>query len=164
MLFAIECIAKHTNLDIPLLDIYDRHSDLFLRFPSGSFRGFLNLLCNFGKNRSAEYSKLESKYRIYANSFHTFMYCDKRSQYIRPNSKKNSFRENYSRKYGNFLKTRKLYENLIVYFLRFGSSSFLLLFDFPIKSWLGDGVVGTVFTDSISFDHMMSHVHWCAFQ
>ena len=57
MLFAIECIAKHTNLDIPLLDIYDRHSDLFLRFPSGNFREFLNLLCNFWKNRSAEYSK-----------------------------------------------------------------------------------------------------------
>ena len=28
------------------------------------------------------------------------MYCDQRSQYIRINSKKNSFRGNYSRKYG----------------------------------------------------------------
>ena len=28
------------------------------------------------------------------------MYCDQRSQYIRPKSKKNSFRGNYSRKYG----------------------------------------------------------------
>ena len=28
------------------------------------------------------------------------MYCNQRSQYIRPNSKKNSFRGNYSRKYG----------------------------------------------------------------
>ena len=28
------------------------------------------------------------------------MYCDQRSQYIRPNSKNNSFRGNYSRKYG----------------------------------------------------------------
>ena len=34
------------------------------------------------------------------NSFRTFMHCDQRSQYIRPNSKKNSFRGNYSRKYG----------------------------------------------------------------
>ena len=34
------------------------------------------------------------------NSFRTFMYCNQRSQYIRPNSKKNSFRGNYSRKYG----------------------------------------------------------------
>ena len=33
------------------------------------------------------------------------MYCEQRSQYIRPNSKKNSFRGNYSRKYGthNFM-------------------------------------------------------------
>ena len=30
------------------------------------------------------------------------MYCDQRSQYIRPSSKKNSFRGNYSRKYGIF--------------------------------------------------------------
>ena len=29
------------------------------------------------------------------------MYCDQRSQYIRPKSKKNSFRGNYMRKYGN---------------------------------------------------------------
>ena len=29
------------------------------------------------------------------------MYCDQRSQYIRLNSKKNSFRGNYSRKYGS---------------------------------------------------------------
>jgi hypothetical protein len=28
------------------------------------------------------------------------MYCDQRSQYIRPKSKKNSFRGNYMRKYG----------------------------------------------------------------
>ena len=34
------------------------------------------------------------------NSFRTFMYCNQRSQYIRPNSKKNSFRGNYMRKYG----------------------------------------------------------------
>ena len=34
------------------------------------------------------------------NSYRTFMYCEQRSQYIRPNSKKNSFRGNYSRKYG----------------------------------------------------------------
>ena len=34
------------------------------------------------------------------NSFRTFMYCDQRSQYIRPISKKNGFRGNYSRKYG----------------------------------------------------------------
>ena len=34
------------------------------------------------------------------NSFCTFMYCHQRSQYIRPSSKKNSFRGNYSRKYG----------------------------------------------------------------
>ena len=31
------------------------------------------------------------------------MYCDQRSQYIRTNSKKNSFRGNYSRKYGMYL-------------------------------------------------------------
>ena len=35
------------------------------------------------------------------NSFRTFMYCQQSSQYIRSNSKKNSFRGNYSRKYGN---------------------------------------------------------------
>ena len=34
------------------------------------------------------------------NSFRNFMYCHQRSQYIRSNSKKNSFRRNYSRKYG----------------------------------------------------------------
>ena len=28
MLFTIECIAKHTNLDIPLLDIYDRYGNM----------------------------------------------------------------------------------------------------------------------------------------
>ena len=33
------------------------------------------------------------------------MYCDQRSQYIRLNSKKNSFRGNYSRKYGRLKKT-----------------------------------------------------------
>ena len=32
-----------------------------------------------------------SEYRISANSFRTIMYCDKRSQYIRPNSKKTCF-------------------------------------------------------------------------
>ena len=37
------------------------------------------------------------------NSFRTFMYCDQRSQYIKPNSKNNSFRGNYSRKYGILL-------------------------------------------------------------
>ena len=31
------------------------------------------------------------------------MYCKQRSQYVRPNSKKNSFRWNYSRKYGMYL-------------------------------------------------------------
>ena len=31
------------------------------------------------------------------------MYCDERSQYIRLNSKKNSFRGNYSRKYGTWI-------------------------------------------------------------
>ena len=36
------------------------------------------------------------------NSFRTCMYCYQRSQYIRLNSKKNSFRGNYSRKYGKF--------------------------------------------------------------
>ena len=38
------------------------------------------------------------------NSFRTFIYCD---QYIRPNSKKNSFRGNYSRKYGMYLQNDK---------------------------------------------------------
>ena len=33
------------------------------------------------------------------NSFRRFMYCHQRSQYIRPKSKKNSFRGNYTRKY-----------------------------------------------------------------
>ena len=28
------------------------------------------------------------------------MYCDQRSQYIKPKSKKNSFQENFMRKYG----------------------------------------------------------------
>ena len=36
------------------------------------------------------------------NSFRTCMYCDERSQYIRLNSKKNSFRGNYSQKYGKW--------------------------------------------------------------
>ena len=39
-------------------------------------------------------------YRISSYSFRTFMYCDQRPQYIRPKSKKNSFRGNYMRKYG----------------------------------------------------------------
>ena len=39
-------------------------------------------------------------YRISANSFRTCMYCGQRSQYIRLNSKKNSFCGNYSQKYG----------------------------------------------------------------
>ena len=34
------------------------------------------------------------------NSSRTFMYWDQRLQYIRPKSKKNSFRGNYMRKYG----------------------------------------------------------------
>ena len=34
------------------------------------------------------------------NSFRTCMYCEQRSYYIRLNSKKNSFRRNYLRKYG----------------------------------------------------------------
>jgi hypothetical protein len=41
------------------------------------------------------------------NSFRTFMYCDQRSQYIRPNSKKNSFRGHSMRKYGQ-LKTFRI--------------------------------------------------------
>ena len=48
------------------------------------------------------------EYRISANSFRPWIvsapvctqYCDQRSQYIRLNSKKNSFHGNYSRKYG----------------------------------------------------------------
>ena len=32
------------------------------------------------------------------------MYCDQRSQYIRPKSKKNSFRGNYVRKHGSHKK------------------------------------------------------------
>ena len=32
------------------------------------------------------------------------MYCNQRSQYKRLNSKKNSFRRNYSRKYGNWVR------------------------------------------------------------
>ena len=40
------------------------------------------------------------------NSFRTCMYCDQRSQYIRLNSKKNSFRGNYSRKYGICMRLR----------------------------------------------------------
>ena len=43
---------------------------------------------------------IQAEYRIPANSFRTCMYCDQRSQYIRINSKMNSFRGNYSRKYG----------------------------------------------------------------
>ena len=52
------------------------------------------------------------------------MYCFQRSQYIRLNSKKNSFRGNYSRKYGIcliFLKSRYLIEkrsNIQFFFLR----------------------------------------------
>ena len=42
-----------------------------------------------------------SEYRISANSFRTFMYCDKMSQYIRPNSKKNCF-------LGNTVCTKKI--------------------------------------------------------
>ena len=38
------------------------------------------------------------------------MYCDQRSQYIRLNSKKNSFRGNYSRKYGSII---------LIYFLKY---------------------------------------------
>ena len=37
------------------------------------------------------------------NSFRTCMYCHQRSQYIRLNSKKNSFRGNSSRKYGTLI-------------------------------------------------------------
>ena len=40
------------------------------------------------------------KYFPLLNSFCTFIYCNQRSQCIRQNSKKNSFRRNYSRKYG----------------------------------------------------------------
>ena len=42
-------------------------------------------------------------YRISMNSFRTCMYCAQRSQYIRLNSKKNSFRGIYLRKYGIYL-------------------------------------------------------------
>ena len=43
------------------------------------------------------------------------MYCHQRSQYIRPNSKKNSFHGNYSRKYGKWKVDHK--EKLQVLFL-----------------------------------------------
>ena len=49
-----------------------------------------------------------SEYRISANSFRTFMYCDKMSQYIRPNSKKNNFRRNYSQKYGMYINRMRI--------------------------------------------------------
>ena len=54
---------------------------------------------NWIKNQSAINSAGKA-YRISANTFLTFMYCHKRSQYIRPTSKKNSFRGNCSWKYG----------------------------------------------------------------
>ena len=46
------------------------------------------------------------------------MYYDQRSQYIRLNSKKNSFRGNYSRKYGNLevINDSQLM-NVFIYFL-----------------------------------------------
>ena len=45
------------------------------------------------------------------NSFRTCMYCHQRSQYIRLNSKKNSFRGNYSRKYGKRNKTSEFFQS-----------------------------------------------------
>ena len=46
------------------------------------------------------FSITQFNYRISSYSFRTCMYCYQRSQYIRLNSKKNSFRGNYMRKYG----------------------------------------------------------------
>ena len=53
-------------------------------------------LCNF---------LVDGKQFPYLNSFHSFMYCD---QYIRPNSKKNTFCGNYSRKYSIYFTLKKL--------------------------------------------------------
>ena len=58
-------------------------------------------------------------YRISANSFRTCMYCDKRSHYIRLNSKKNSFRGNCLR-YTKFSNLRLVF----VIYLGLGTNQF----------------------------------------
>ena len=61
------------------------------------------------------------------NSFRICMYCDQRSQYIRLNSKKNSFRGNYSRKYGKYLHSLNLdvceYERFAAFYFRLASNN-----------------------------------------
>ena len=63
----------------------------------------LSILSCFGQSGLQRNNPNCHKYRISADSFRTCMYCHQRSQYIRPNSKKNSVRGNYSRKYGVLL-------------------------------------------------------------
>ena len=78
---------------------------------------------NVDSQNLSHFISMISKYCISANSFlpwivnsfHTFMYCHQKSQYIRPNSKKNSFHGNYSRKYGKWKVDHK--EKLQVLFL-----------------------------------------------
>ena len=52
------------------------------------------------KSKQKTSCNFKSAMSLVENSFRTCMYCDLWSQYIRLNSKKNSFRGNYTRKYG----------------------------------------------------------------
>ena len=63
------------------------------------------------------------------------MYCRQRSQYISQNSKKNSFRRNYSRKYGNCFWT-------VYYFVLIinGPLEFLHEFRCPIENYTTEGI------------------------
>ena len=77
------------------------------------------------------------KYFPPLNSFRTSMYSHQRSQYIRPTSKKNSFRGNYSRKYGIHLFSWKLitgksFSEALIYFSINPKYSIALLGRFPL--------------------------------
>ena len=64
------------------------------------------------------------------------MYCGQRSQYIRLNSKKNSFRGNYSRKYGMLLFWfREASQNLYTVFPRIVSAETILFWIWPDVLW-----------------------------
>ena len=77
--------------------------------------------CSWDQTTNSETMNLETDLIVSAleyfpplNSFRTCMYCEQRSQYIRLNSKKNSFRGNYLQKYSRCIDLIHFYGNSIV--------------------------------------------------
>ena len=66
------------------------------------------------------------------------MYCDQRSQYIRPKSKKNSFRGNYMRKYGKHFSPNNVTVRLAKIMNNLLGHLKILIFKviFSVENWL----------------------------